>query len=509
MRNKLLAYVSLVITAAFIVSGCTKGSNYYKEKYRPQYHFSPEEKWMNDPSGLIYYEGNYHLFYQHNPMDNVWGPMYWGHAVSTDMISWKHEPIALEPDSLGTIFTGSSVLDSQNTSGLFDKSPGIVSIYTNDNKGTQQQSLAFSNDGGKTFKKYEGNPVLKNNGSRDYRDPYVFWHEPSKKWVMILAVGDKIEFYNSSDLKNWTYLSSFGSYVGSHGGVWECPGMFELPVDGDKSKMKWVLKVDVGNNAVAGGSGGQYFVGYFDGTKFINDNPNTTTLWLDYGPDFYAAQSFSGAKNDDGSYNWLAWMNNWKYAGVVPTETWRGQASIPRRVSLKSFPEGIRLIQTPITQLESLRYSSKTLRNVNITPEKNILKNYSGNSYEIEAEFELGTAEEFGFKLRKSASEDTEVSYNVKNQNISLNRANSGIVSFNEYFKRKYTTELKSVDNKIKLHIFVDASSVEVFADDGKVVMTSLIFPDPNSKEIELYSKGGDVKLLSLEFHKLKSSWEK
>lgn len=463
---------------------------------------------MNDPNGMVYFEGTYHLFYQYNPESNVWGPMHWGHAISSDMVNWTHLPVALEPDSLGAIFSGSAVVDSKNSTGLFDKGSGIVALYTNDNKGLQQQSMAFSQDAGKTFNKYNGNPVIKNAGLKDFRDPKVFWHENTKKWIMVVAAGDKVEFYNSSDLKSWNYLSSFGAYEGSHGGVWECPEMFELPVDGNKQNMKWILKVDIGDNAVGGGSGGQYFVGNFDGIKFTNDNPKTTVLWLDYGSDFYASQSWSGIKTDDGSYYWLGWMNNWKYANKIPTESWRGQTSIPRKISLKSFPEGLRLVQEPVKALESLRYGSKKTSNKIISPDKNTLKGYSGDSYEIIAEFELSTAEEFGFKLRKSDSEETVVSYNIKNNNLSLNRANSGKVSFSEYFKRKYTTELKPVDNKIKLHIFVDASSVEIFGNDGKIVMTNLIYPDPKSKGIELYSEGGEVKLLNIEFHKLKSSTE-
>ncbi|WP_139902300.1 glycoside hydrolase family 32 protein [Clostridium thermarum] len=508
MQKKFKHAISLMTVLVIGVTGCAKEDNYYKEKYRPQYHFSPEEKWMNDPNGMVYYEGKYHLFYQHNPEDTIWGPMHWGHAISTDMVTWKHLPIALEPDDLGTIFSGSAVIDHNNSSGFFDNGSGIVAIYTNHKEG-QTQSIAFSKDSGKTFDKYEGNPVLKSDYSIDFRDPKVFWHEETQKWVMVLAVGDRVEFYNSSDLKNWQYLSKFGPYVGARGGVWECPELFELPVDGDMSKMKWVLKVDLGDRAVAGGSGGQYFIGHFDGTEFINDNPKNTVLWLDYGADFYASQSWSNAKATDGSYYWLAWMNNWKYANVIPTGVWRGQMSIPRKVSLKSFPEGIRLVQTPVEELKSLRYGSKTIKDETITPEKNILKKYSGDSYEIIAEFELGTAEEFGFKLRKSDSEETVVSYNTKLKNISVNRANSGNVSFNENFKRKFTAELNPLDNKVKMHIFIDASSIELFANDGEVVMTNLIFPDPNSKDLELFSIGGDVRVEKLEFHKLRSSWKK
>lgn len=509
MKNRLICFISILAIFILVISGCSKKEVYYGEKYRPQYHFSPEKNWMNDPNGMVYFEGKYHLFYQYHPDSNVWGPMYWGHAVSTDMVTWTHLPIALEPDKLGTIFSGSAVVDSNNTTGLFNGGSGIAALYTNDNKGLQQQSLAYSTDGGKTFNKYSGNPVIKNQGDKDFRDPKVFWHDSTKKWIMVLAAGSKVDIYNSSDLKSWNYLSSFGAYDGAHGGVWECPDLFELPVDGNTDKKKWVLKVDAGDNAVGGGSGGQYFIGNFDGTSFTNDNPQTTTLWIDYGTDFYAAQTWSNSVDKDGSRYWLAWMNNWKYAQQIPTETWRGADTIPRKISLKSFTEGLRLVQSPVSQLESLRYDSKKFDNMVIQPGKNILKKLSGESYEIEAEFEMGTAEEFGFKLRKSDSEETKISYKTNNNMLSVNRSHSGNVSFNENFRRINSAELKPADNKIKLHIFVDASSVEVFVNDGEVSMTSLIFPDPKSKGIELYSVGGDTKLIKLEFYKLRSSWQK
>jgi fructan beta-fructosidase len=508
MKNKRFYFIIFMLIFILPAAGCSKKSSYYNEEYRLQYHFSPEKNWMNDPNGMVYYNGKYHLFYQYNPNGTIWGPMYWGHATSTDMVTWTHLPVALQPDNLGTIFSGSAVVDSKDTTGLFNGGSGIVALYTNDNKGLQQQSMAYSRDGGVTFNKYNGNPVIKNSGDKDFRDPKVFWHEATKKWVMVLAVGDKVDIYNSTDLKNWNYLSSFGTYDGCHGGVWECPDLLELPVDGNTNNKKWVLKVDVGDNAIGGGSGGQYFVGNFDGVKFTNDNSQSTILWVDYGMDFYAAQTWANATDKDGSRFWLGWMNNWKYAQLTPTEGWRGANSIPRKLSLKSFPSGIRLVQSPVVQLENLRYAPKKFNNVVIQPDKNILKNYSGDSYEIEAEFELGTAEEFGFKLRKSDAEETIVSYKTKYSGIYVDRSHSGKVLFNENFPRINFSELKPVNNKIKMHIFVDTSSVEVFGNDGEAVMTNLIFPDSKSKGIELFSKGGNVKLNHLEIYKLHSSWK-
>jgi fructan beta-fructosidase len=508
MRNKFCCFISFLVILGMVLSGCSVNNNYYKEKYRPLYHYTPKENWMNDPNGMVYFDGEYHLSYQHDNYDKVFSNMSWGHAISTDLVHWKEYPKAIVPDNdgLGMIFSGSAVVDKNNCAGFGVNT--LIAFYTS-TEPMQQQCMAYSTDKGRSWTKYSGNPVLKNTGSRDFRDPKVFWHDGTKKWIMILAVGDKVEFYNSSDLKNWNYLSSFGSYEGSHGGVWECPEMFMLPVDGDKENMKWLLKVDLGDNAIGGGSGGQYFIGNFDGNKFTNENSKSTTLWIDYGADFYASQSWSGTAEAGGDYYWLGWMNNWKYGQLIPTKPWKGAMSIPRKIGLRSFADGVRLVQSPVSQLESLRYDSKKISNKVISPDKNILKGYSGENYEIVAEFELGTAEEFGFKLRKSESEETTLAYDTKKKIISVNRANSGVVNFHEIFKRKFSAELKPVDNKIKMHIFIDSSSIEVFGNDGEVVMTNLIFPDPKSKGIELYSKGGDVKLVNMEFHKLSSSWKK
>ncbi|HTG68533.1 MAG TPA: glycoside hydrolase family 32 protein, partial [Candidatus Udaeobacter sp.] len=265
----------------------------YNEPYRPQFHFTPVQNWMNDPNGLVYFEGEYHLFYQYNPYGNTWGNMSWGHAVSKDLVHWNHLPVALEPDRLGMIFSGTAVVDEHNTSGFFKgKSGGMVAIYTSAGE-TQQQSIAYSADNGRTWMKYEGNPVLPNPGIKDFRDPKVFWHDKTQRWIMAISAGDKVLFYASSDLKAWTYLSEFGAKAGDHSGVWEVPELFELPVDGDPSHTKWILKVDINPGEKNQGSRGQYFIGQFDGTNFVNDNPSDKVLWVDYGKDFYASLSWN------------------------------------------------------------------------------------------------------------------------------------------------------------------------------------------------------------------------
>nr|WP_237389541.1 glycoside hydrolase family 32 protein [Bacillus sp. USDA818B3_A] len=272
----------------------------YKEKHRPQFHFSPEEKWMNDPNGMVFFNDEYHLFYQYHPFGTTWGPMHWGHAVSKDLIYWEQLPIALYPDDHGAIFSGSAVVDWNNTSGFFPEGPGLVAIYTSaDNypesdRPRQRQSLAYSKDNGRTWVKYEGNPVLSDLNITDYRDPKVFWHNETNKWVMVLATGQSVTLYISANLKDWEFASEFGNKAGSHDGVWECPDLFQLPVDGNENNQKWVMFVSIGDNPqFKEGSRTQYFVGQFDGTTFVNDNPDEMVLWLDFGRDNYAGVSWS------------------------------------------------------------------------------------------------------------------------------------------------------------------------------------------------------------------------
>jgi fructan beta-fructosidase len=485
---------------------------YYTERYRPQYHFTPEKNFMNDPNGMVYYKGEYHLFYQYNPFGNVWGHMSWGHAISPDMVHWKHLPVALKEENGIMIFSGSAVVDAKNSSGL-GAGPGkdgcLVAIYTGHTETRQTQNIAFSNDAGRTWTKYAKNPVV-DIGKKDFRDPKVIWHEPTGKWVMVTVLPDehKVRFYGSKNLKNWDHLSDFGP-AGATGGIWECPDLFDLPVDGEPGRRAWVLKVDLNPGAIAGGSGGQYFVGEFDGTRFRSAAPDGETLWIDYGPDFYASQSWFGAPSPDGRRFWLGWMSNWLYANVAPTDPWRSAQSIPRAVMLKAFPEGMRLVQSPVAELQSLRGRQIHLAKERVTGANTLLasKGVTGEALEIVAEFALDSASEFGLKVRTGKSEETIVGYDVAKRQVFVDRTRSGDVRFSESFAGKHGGPLAPENGRVKLHVFVDRASVEVFANDGRTVITSVVFPSADSLGAEVYAKGGSVELASLDAWTLGSAW--
>ncbi|MBT2721010.1 glycoside hydrolase family 32 protein [Bacillus sp. ISL-46] len=487
---------------------------YYTEKYRPQYHFSPERQWMNDPNGMVYYNGEYHLFYQYHPNGTTWGPMHWGHAVSKDLVHWEHLPIGLAPDEHGTIFSGSAVVDWNDTSGFFGGESGLVAIFTHadtypdSDRPRQRQSLAHSKDNGRTWVKYEENPVLQEESITDFRDPKVFWHRETNQWVMVLAAGQTIRIYTSKNLIAWEFASEFGEGHGSHQGVWECPDLFELPVDGDSNQKKWVLFVSIGNDPkYKEGSRTQYFIGDFDGKTFFNHHEPETTLWIDHGRDNYAGVSWSDVPAADGRRIYIGWMSNWSYANITPTKEWRSATTIPRVLGLKKTEEGIRLVQNPIHELQSLRHEKIVLENERVVPGKNLLDNVKSNTFEIVAEFEIGSAAEFGFKVCKGANEETIIGYDVKKQTLFVDRTNSGEAAFHEDFAGKHESHLLLENNMIILHVFVDQSSVEVFGNGGKSVITDLIFPNEESKQIELYVKNGEVKLQSLELFTLKSVW--
>ncbi|MEG7333476.1 GH32 C-terminal domain-containing protein [Bacillus sp. 0102A] len=513
MKKRLIQVIimfTLLFTIAFSVEAAD--SSYYDEDYRPQYHFTPEANWMNDPNGMVYYAGEYHLFYQYHPYGLQWGPMHWGHAVSKDLVTWKHLPVALAPDDKGTIFSGSAVVDRNNTSGFqTGEEKPLVAVYTQDREGHQVQSIAYSNDKGRTWTKYAGNPVIPNPGKKDFRDPKVFWYEKENKWVMVLAADDRILIYTSKNLKQWTYASEFGQGQGSHGGVWECPDLFELPVDGNPNQKKWVMQVSVGNGAVSGGSGMQYFVGDFDGTHFKNENPSNKVLWTDYGKDFYAAVSWSDIPSSDGRRLWLGWMSNWQYANDVPTSPWRSAASIPRELKLKTLTGGVRVVQTPVKELQTIRGTSKKWKNQTVsTTSQNVLAGLSGDAYELHAEFQVTprSAAEFGFKVRTGRNQFTKVGYDRKNAKLFVDRSESGNVTFNPTFNTgKQTAPLKPVNGRVKMRIFVDRSSVEVFGNDGQQVITDIILPDRSSNGLELYAANGGVKVKSLTIYPLKKVW--
>jgi len=629
----------------------------YSERYRPQFHFTPPTGWMGDPSGLIYEDGNYHLFY-------------WGHAVSRDLVHWEHWPRALTNENGVGVMSGSAVMDWKNTSGFgLNGKPPMVAIYSglHQTDRRQTQNLADSNDGGRTWTKYSGNPVI-DIGSTEFRDPQVFWYEPDRRWIMVVALAaeTKVRFYASPDLKHWTQLSDFGP-AGATDGVWECPDMFPLPVNGNPKRTKWVLKVDVQP------TGGQYFIGDFDGRNFHVDqgwldqlkncdwelggivfadfegdnygswtttgdafgngpahgmldhqnavvgfrgrglansfhggddrqgtlaspafvvakpyirfligggnHPGTTCInlwvdgqmvrtqtgkdsealrwanwdvrefmgrsariqivdrqtgewghinvdqitfsdqpaklgqrrpayWFDYGDDFYAARSWHGMPVSDNRRIWIAWMGNWLYARDIPTTPWKGLQSIPRELSLQTDSAGhLYLTQQPIHELEQLRRQSWQLPATQIGPgEFNLSRQgIRGSTLEIVAEFECQDATEFGLKVRMGTNEETVVGYDVAAQSVFVDRSRSGRVDFNSNFPARHAGPLATDNGRVRLHVFVDISSIEVFGGDGRTVISDQIFPDPVSEGLSIYARGGSVRLSDLKIWKLGS----
>jgi fructan beta-fructosidase len=487
----------------------------HNENYRPQFHFTPAKNWMNDPNGPIYYEGEYHLFYQYNPFDIAWGHMSWGHAVSRDLVHWKHLPIALSEENGVMIFSGSTVVDWHNSSGFChgtgtEFAPCLVAIYTGHSNKLETQNLAYSNDRGRTWTKYADNPVIDLHLA-SFRDPKVFWHEGTHRWVMVtvLASQHKVRFFGSTDLKHWTALSDFGP-AGATGGVWECPDLFSLPVDGDASKTKWVLSVNLPRGAERGWSN-QYFIGWFDGTSFSSESSPAKVLWVDYGADFYASTSFSELPKSDRRRIWMGWLTNWEYAARVPPDRWRGAQSIPREVRLKRFADDIRLVQEPIVELRVLRARHAKLENRSIEAANNLLKSKKvhGDTLEIAAEISAEDAAEFGLKVRKGDGEETVIGVDTKKPSLFMDRTRSSDVSFDGHFASRDAGPIRLTAGKsVKLHIFVDRSSVEVFGNDGETVLSETIFPKPGSDGIELYSRDGRARVLKLDVWNLKSIYQ-
>jgi sucrose-6-phosphate hydrolase SacC (GH32 family) len=667
MRQLLALLIALVLVPA----AAAQPDPTYVEPFRPQFHFTPPVNWMNDPNGLVYYDGEYHLFYQYNPFGNTWGHMSWGHAVSSDLVHWEHLPVAIPEQDGIMAFSGSAVIDWDNTSGFgTDEHPAMVAIYTGfrpaDNR--QAQYVAYSTDRGRSWTNYEANPVI-DIMSTEFRDPKVFWYEPDQRWIMVVALSAarKISFYGSEDLKSWTHLSDFGP-AGAIGGVWECPDLFELAIDGDPSRTKWVLQVDLGSGAVAGGSGGQYFVGDFDGTRFIPDeaisdvgepqgvvfadfedstygewtvngtafgsrpakgtlagqqtvagyrgqrlvntfyggdattgtltspaftiehnfinllvggghHPGETAVnllvdgavartatgqnsemldwiawdvaelrgevarieivdshtggwghilvdhimfsdeaarpsmevaeWIDFGKDFYAVQSWSDIPEEDGRRIWIAWINNWQYAEAIPTHPWRSAQSIPRVVELSEIGGEVRLVQRPIDELQHIRRGTATLSQVVAQDETISLsdRGVSGRTLELILEIDPGDASEVGINVLQSSREKTVIGYEVENQRLYVDRSESGRTDFHPTFASKHYAGHSLHDGRLKLHVFVDWSVVEVFAGSGEVVFTDRVFPSPGSNGVSFFARGGTARIVEMEAHDLGSTW--
>lgn len=484
-----------------------RSPEYYREPFRPAYHFTPELNWMNDPNGMVYFDGEYHLCYQFNPHGNSWGHMSWGHAVSRDLVHWDHLPIALH-DEFGTmVFSGSAVADLDNTSGFgVNGQIPLVAIYTGHGQGRQTQDIAFSLDRGRTWTKYANNPVL-DIGEAEFRDPKVFWSDASKQWVMVvsLAVQKRLQFYGSPNLKDWTLLSEFGPAGVKEKPNWECPDLFELPIENEPGQSRWVLEADMGSGSIAGGSGGEYFTGVFDGTKFTADS--LEGQWVDYGRDFYAPVSWSGIPQRDGRRLWIGWMNNWETC-LNPTYPWRSAMSIPRELTLRRIDGQLRMCQHPVRELQSLRGERQVMAPQTIADRSQPL-DVRGQQLEIIAEFEPGTAKEFGLNVLVGDGQKTVIGYDTAKTTLFVDRRESGIVDFHPAFAGRHAGPLALENGRIRLHLLVDRSSVEVFGNHGETVITELVFPDSASDRVEVFATGGDCRLVSCEIWPLRSAWTK
>jgi len=483
----------------------------HDELHRPQFHFSPDSMWMNDPNGMVFFNHEYHLFYQYYPDSTVWGPMHWGHAVSTDMVHWQHLPIALFPDSLGYIFSGSAVVDWKNTSGFGkDGEVPLVAIFTyHDPKGEkagkndyQTQGIAYSLDNGSTWKKYDNNPVLGNPGKKDFRDPKVFWHEESSSWVMILAVGQHIEFYRSPNLKDWTLASAFGYREGSHAGVWECPDLFRLQARPSNAS-PWVMIVNLGSGTANGGSGTQYFVGEFDGYTFINNNDPSEILWLDDGRDNYAGVTWSDIPKKDGRRIFLGWMSNWAYAQKVPTSPWRSAMTIPRSLSLAITGLGLRLRQQPVRELNSLVKDSITFASQSFDQFTLPSLKRNDSLFRIKAKLTGVTGlDSVGLRFSNDVNEHITFLFIPGKNRFIMDRRHSGKDDFEPGFAGIHRGDRKIRSDTLDIDIFLDVASIEVFADHGLTVMTDIFFPSRHYDKINLIGGEGlqvlDFKLYSL-----------
>lgn len=471
-----------------------------KEMFRPVYHHTPVYGWMNDPNGMFYKDGVYHLYFQYNPYGSVWGNMHWGHSTSTDLMHWNFEGCAIVPDAWGAIFSGSCVVDHNNTAG-FGKD-AVIAFYTSAKASpwgdVQSQSMAYSLDNGKTFTKYEGNPIL-TSSERDFRDPKIFWYAPGKHWVMMLAVGQHMEIYSSANLKEWKKESEFGAMQGAHGGVWECPDLVEIPVEGTREK-KWVLICNLNPGGPFGGSAAQYFVGSFDGKKFVNESP-TQTKWMDWGKDNYATVTWNNAP--DGRCIALGWMSNWQYANNVPTRQYRSANTLARDLTLYREGQELYLKSTPSVEVKKARGEKVSISSFKVSDKHEVmLFNDGQGAYEIEMVIQNAGSSKIGFALLNEKGEKVDMYYDLNRKLFVMDRSESGIVDFSRDFPA-VTVAPVNTDKELTLRLFVDCSSVEAFGEDGKFVMTNLVFPSVPYRKMSLESDKNGYVVKSLNVYKL------
>ncbi|WDS37137.1 glycoside hydrolase family 32 protein [Pseudoxanthomonas sp.] len=476
---------------------------------------------MNDPNGLVFFEGRYHLFYQYNPQAAEWGNMSWGHASSADLLHWTEHPVAMANTPQEDIFSGSIVLDAHNRSGLGNgDSPVLVALYTSVYKegtghapGTQAQSLAYSTDGGTSWHKYAANPVLTlAPESKQFRDPKVFWHAPSDSWIMATVVADAqvVKLYRSRNLRDWEFLSDFGPTGYTRPGMlWEMPDLFPLPLDGDAGKAKWVMIVNVNPWSIAGGSGTQYFIGHFDGTRFVAEDVATAGSdparyrWLDHGADYYAAGTFANAPA--GKAITIGWMSNWDYASQAPTRPWKGAMALPRELSLRTVEGVPRLVSTPVEQYTRLVAAHQATQWPDITLDgasRDLGPQARGQVLDIALRLHPSSAQQLGIVVRASAdgARGTRIILDPAAKTLTVDRSAAGESGFSPKFSTRHIVHVPlSGEGELALHIVVDRGSVEVFAADGSVVVTDLIFPDPADDHVRLFAQGGRAEFRGLQ----------
>ncbi len=503
--------------------------------YRPSYHFTPLYGWMNDPNGMVYKDGEYHLYFQYNPYGSKWGNMHWGHAVSRDLIHWEHLSPAIARDTLGHIFSGSSVIDKNNTAGYGKNT--IVALYTSaSDKNGQIQCMAYSNDNGRTFTKYEGNPVLTPfDGLKDFRDPKVFWFEKGKCWYMIVSADKETRFYKSKNLKKWTYVSSFGNGLGQQPCQYECPDFFQLPVNGDKKNMKWIMTMNINPGCIFGGSATEYFVGDFDGKNFTCPDAHDVK-WLDYGKDHYATVTFS---NTGDRVLALTWMSNWQYANLTPFKQNRGANALPRELKLFSIADKYYLSENVAPEVTALRKVTHDLGSETVDGSKELKGAAAGmdGAFEIEADITPDSNGIAGIEISNNKRERAIIYFDMKKGRIVMDRTESGLTDFGKRAvphdieaawdkqREKQAKQPARIVNSINykndfalatwaplslcesktfhIDIFVDRSSIEIFVNDGRIAMTNLVFPIEAYENLKFYSKGGKAEFKNIKVHKL------
>jgi len=499
----------LSLSAAALLAACTADRSHpahpsplmrrSSDPYRPRVHYTPARGNLADPNGLVYLDGEYHLFFQHDGR--------WAHAVSKDRLFWRDLGIAIDRDGDDQALSGSAVVDRRNTSGLVSGSSGIVAVFTSTRTG-EAQSVAASSDRGRDFVRYDGNPVLPNDGEPDFRDPKVFWHPESHAWVMVVSNGDYVSIFGSPDLIKWAHLSDFGQGHGLHTAVWECPDLFPLPLDGRADAVRWVLHVSVGDSEATAGSTSQYFIGSFDGTTFVNQNPSDEVMITDFGQDFYAAQTWSDDHHKDKV--WIGWMGNWRYPYGAPTGSWHGAMSLPRTLSLETRSGRPRVIQRVI-DTAPLRRRTESVPDFNV--EGNHILPFHHTAYELEATLEWDKLDEVAVHLLRGADDFVSAGFDARNGTVFVDRSSSGSEAVTSRDGKAVPFDRRSepVDDPtmttLHIHAIVDRSSIEVFFDAGRHVASVVVFTDEDNDGIAWQATGGAATVRDCRISELTTIW--